>query len=52
MTEGERLPDEDVSVAVVVEVVQVGAAEAGGFDGYLDVVWGEGGDGSLFLWDG
>lgn len=40
MAEGERLPDEDVAVAVMVEVVQIGAAEAGRLDGDLDlIVW-------------
>ena len=36
MAECQGLLDDDVAVAVVVEVVEVGAAEAGGLDGDLD----------------
>jgi hypothetical protein len=49
VAEGERLADEDVAVAEVVEVVQVGAAEAGGLYGYLDFVAAGGGEVSGFL---
>lgn len=49
VTEGEGLADDDVAVAVVVEVVQVGAAEAGGLDGDLDLVGGGGGKVARFL---
>ena len=37
MTESERFLDGDVADGVVVEVVQVGAAETGGLDGDLDL---------------
>lgn len=49
VAEGEGLAHENVAVAVVVEVVQVGAAEAGGLDGDLDVVGRGGGEIALFL---
>lgn len=42
VAEGEGLADNDVAVAVVVKVVQVGAAETGGLDGDLDLVGGWG----------
>ncbi|KAI9163627.1 sorbitol dehydrogenase [Paramyrothecium foliicola] len=49
VAEGEGLADEDVAVAVVVEVVQVRAAEAGGLNGDLDLVGRGGGKLTLFL---
>lgn len=49
VAQGQGLFDEDVAVAVVAEVVQVGTAEAGGLDGDEDVVGGEIGEGSFFL---
>lgn len=49
MAEGQRFADDDVAVAVVVEVVQVGAAEAGGLDGDLDLVAGRGGEVAVLL---
>lgn len=49
MAQGQRLAHEDVTVAEVAEVVQVGAAEAGGFDGDLDIVGSEGGEVPGFL---
>lgn len=49
VAEGEGFADEDVAVAEVVEVVQVGAAEAGGLYGDLDFVAGRGGEVSCFL---
>jgi hypothetical protein len=45
------LTDLDVAVAVVAEVVQVGAAQPGGLDGYQDLVWLGGWEGALFLED-
>ncbi len=38
VAEGEGLADDDVAVAVVVKVVQVGAAETGGLNGDLDLI--------------
>jgi hypothetical protein len=38
VTQRQGFPDEDVAITVVTEVVQVGAAEAGGLDGDLDLV--------------
>lgn len=38
VAEGQGLTDEDVAIPEVVEVVQVGAAEAGGLDGNLHLV--------------
>lgn len=38
MTESERLTDNDVAVAEVIEVVEVGATKAGRLDGNLDFV--------------
>lgn len=38
MAEGQRFADEDVAVAEVGVVVEVGAAEAGGGDADLDFV--------------
>lgn len=49
MAEGKGLADEDVTVAVMAKVVEVGAAEAGGLDGDLDLVAGGGGELTLFL---
>lgn len=49
VAEGEGLADNDVAVAVVVEVVQVGAAEAGGLDGNLDFIGGGTRQVALFL---
>lgn len=49
VAEGEGLADLDVAVAEVAEVVQVGAAEAGGLYGDEDFFWGEGGERSVFL---
>lgn len=49
VAQGQGLLDEDVAVAVVAEVVQVGAAEAGGLDGDEEVVGGEFGEGAFFL---
>ena len=49
MAERQRLLDQDVAIAVVAVVMQVGAAEAGAADADLEVVgaWGE--DGAGFL---
>lgn len=49
MAETQGLADEDVAVAVVVVVVKIGAAEAGGLDGNLDLIGGESRDDSVFL---
>lgn len=49
VAEGQRLEHEDVAVAEVVVVVQVGAAEAGGGDLDEDGGGGERGDGAGFL---
>lgn len=42
MPERQRLSDQNVAIAVVVVVVQIGAAETGGADGDLEVrgIWG------------
>lgn len=49
VAEGEGLADLDVAVAEVREVVQVGAAEAGGAYFDEDVGGGEGREGAFFL---
>lgn len=49
VAEGEGLADLDVAVAEVGEVVQVGAAEAGGLDVHEDVGGGQGGESAFFL---
>ena len=41
--------NDDVAVAVVVVVMEVGTAEAGGLDCYLDFGWGRGWEGACFL---
>lgn len=38
MAQGEGFLDEDVAISVVVEVVQIGAAETGRLDGDLNFV--------------
>lgn len=50
VAEGEGLTNDDVAVAAMVVVVQVGAAEAGGLDGNLDLVGSGGCDVSVFLY--
>lgn len=50
VAEGQRLADEDVAVAVVGVVVQVGAAEGGGEDLELEVGGGGGREGAGGLW--
>lgn len=49
VAQGQGLADDDVAVAEVVEVVQVGATEAGGLDGDLDLIAGGRGKLSLLL---
>lgn len=49
VAQSEGLPHEDVAVAEVVEVVQVGAAKPCGLDGDLDFARRKGGEFSLFL---
>ncbi len=49
MAQSDGLSDQDIAVAVVVEVVEVRAAEAGGLHGYLDLVGGERGQLTLLL---
>ena len=39
MAEAEGLTDEDVAIAIVVVVVEVGATQAGCLDGDLNFVW-------------
>lgn len=38
MAKSQWFPDQDVAVAVVVEVVEIAAAETGAVDGYLNFV--------------
>jgi hypothetical protein len=49
VAEGQGLADDDVAVAEVVEVVKVGAAEAGSLDGDLDLIARGGGEVTLLL---
>lgn len=49
MAQGQRFADEDVTVAVVGVVVEVGAAEAGAVDADLEFVWEGRGKGTGFL---
>jgi hypothetical protein len=49
VAQGHGLAHEDVAVAEVPVVVQVGAAEAGAADGDLEVCWGGCGEGAGFL---
>ncbi len=51
MAKCQGLLHQDVAIAEVAKVVQVRAAQAGGLDGYLDVVGAEGRQSPLFLED-
>ncbi len=50
MAESEGLADPDVAVGVVVEVVQIRAAEARGLDKHLDLIRARRREILLFLW--
>lgn len=49
VAQGQGLADDDVAVAEVVKIVQVGTTEAGGLDGDLDLIAGGRGKLSLLL---
>ena len=50
VAESEGLADQDVAVGVVVEVVQIRAAEASGLDKHLDLIRARRREILLFLW--